>query len=140
MFKDSHKGNSDDLCNHKKKKIDIRRWRWMEIKRKKKGAQSARRKHERPRTALMSCRLPFYFSHLQRAACTGWGLLSPACLCRPQRHKCTQGVQCRRVSLNPFKTKSDFIYTITIWQTSAYFFPVTQAPGRRRCDQVEPRV
>lgn len=58
-----------------------------EKKEEKKLVQSARRKHERPRTALMSCRLPLYFSHLQRAASGGGAgpFTSMPLHCTPQR-------------------------------------------------------
>lgn len=112
------------------------------------GEQSARRKHERPRTVLMSCLFIFHTYSVQPRGEGGQHqapFTSMPQHCRPQRER--RRVQCRwftRVSLNPsFRGSAK---QIRFYLHKASFgkralistLPPTRAPGRGLCDQVGP--
>lgn len=123
---------------------------WESLKPKKKpprpssemdGEQSARRKHERPRTALMSCLFIFHTYSVQPRG----GKAAPGSF---DEHasalQTTAGVQKSSVSLNPsFRGSAK---QIRFYLHKASFgkralistLPPTRAPGRGLCDQVGP--
>lgn len=107
---------------------------WESLKPKKKpprpssemdGEQSARRKHERPRTALMSCLFIFHTYSVQPRGGGGGStrLLSRACLSAADHSGSAEEFSFSQSFLSWLRKTNQILFTQSvIWQTSAYFY------------------